>query len=126
LKSTEVCWFPAWLRYFAAVLVAIGGWRGRSSSAGPRVAEQGAWRSSASQTPRLASQGEQSAIGSRGQTYQAMGRYDDALTDFNRLIELGPDDEGYAAKQAELYQLMGEGSEDTSIEQSSLERPSET
>ena len=31
------------------------------------------------------------AIGSRGQTYQAMERYDEALADFNRAIELDPD-----------------------------------
>jgi|HubBroStandDraft_3_1064219.scaffolds.fasta_scaffold811635_1 tetratricopeptide (TPR) repeat protein len=37
-------------------------------------------------------------IASRGETYRLMGRYEEALTDFNRAIELDPSDDDYAAK----------------------------
>ncbi|MEK8144323.1 tetratricopeptide repeat protein [Streptomyces sp. M10(2022)] len=30
------------------------------------------------------------AIGSRGETYQAMGRYEEALADYNRAVEIHP------------------------------------
>jgi tetratricopeptide (TPR) repeat protein len=65
------------------------------------------------------------AISQRRETYRLMERYDDALADFNRAIELDPNDEDYAAKRADIYQLKRERNEDTSIEESSLERPLE-
>jgi hypothetical protein len=37
-----------------------------------------------------------------------MGRYDDALADFTRAIELDPSHGDYAVKRAEIHQLMGE------------------
>jgi hypothetical protein len=36
-----------------------------------------------------------------------MGRYDDALTDLNRAIELNHSNNDYAAKRAEIRRLMG-------------------
>jgi len=38
---------------------------------------------------------------------RAMERYDDALADFNRAIELNPSDEDHVAKRTDLYRLMG-------------------
>jgi tetratricopeptide (TPR) repeat protein len=46
--------------------------------------------------------------GCRGLTYRLMGRYDDALADFTRAIELDPSHGDYAVKRAEIHQLMGE------------------
>jgi tetratricopeptide (TPR) repeat protein len=37
----------------------------------------------------------------------AGSRYDEALADFNRAIELDPSDDDYAAKRAEIHRLMG-------------------
>ena len=36
-----------------------------------------------------------------------MGRYDDALADFTRAIELDPRDAGALASRAQTYRLMG-------------------
>jgi tetratricopeptide (TPR) repeat protein len=52
------------------------------------------------------------AIARRGETYREMERYDDALADFNRAIELDPGDDDYAATRDEICQLMSKD-EDT-------------
>lgn len=49
-----------------------------------------------------------SAISQRGEIYLMMGRYDDALADFDEAIELDPDEDYYAARSAEVRQLMSE------------------
>jgi tetratricopeptide (TPR) repeat protein len=36
-----------------------------------------------------------------------MGRYDEALTDFNQIIELNPKDQWAIASRGETYRLMG-------------------
>jgi len=54
-----------------------------------------------------------------------MDRYDEALADLNRAIELDPSGDDYAAKRAEIHRLMGKG-EDTMPEPSGLEPPSES
>jgi hypothetical protein len=51
-----------------------------------------------------------------------MRRYDDALADFTRAIELDPSHGDYAVKRAEIHQLMGER-EGTLPERSPLEQP---
>jgi tetratricopeptide (TPR) repeat protein len=38
-----------------------------------------------------------------------MGRYDEALADYNRTIELDPDNNGYATEWTEIRKLMGLG-----------------
>src|SRR2546421_8769784 len=43
----------------------------------------------------------------RGQTYRLMGSYLEALTDFNRAIELRPDIDWAVAERGETYRLMG-------------------
>ena len=42
----------------------------------------------------------------RGQTYRLMGRYEEALTDFHRAIELRPDAGWIAAERGQTYRLM--------------------
>jgi tetratricopeptide (TPR) repeat protein len=42
----------------------------------------------------------------RGQTYSAIGRYEDALADFNRAIELDPGRAWAIAERAQTYRLM--------------------
>jgi hypothetical protein len=54
-----------------------------------------------------------------------MERYDDALADLNRAIELNPSDDAYTAKRAEIHRLVGKG-EDASPEPSDPESPSES
>ena len=49
-----------------------------------------------------------------------MDRYNDALADFNRAIELDPSNEDYVAKRTDLYRPMGNG-EDTWPQPSSSE-----
>ena len=53
-----------------------------------------------------------------------LSRYDEALADYNRAIELDPSEDDYAAKQAEIPQLMGKWGE-APPELSGLELPSE-
>ena len=43
----------------------------------------------------------------RGQTYRLMGRYDEALTDFNQALELQPEADWAVAERGETYRLMG-------------------
>jgi hypothetical protein len=52
-----------------------------------------------------------------------MDRYNDALADFNRAIELDPSDEDYVAKRAPTYRPIGNG-EDAWPEPSGSEPPS--
>ena len=42
----------------------------------------------------------------RGETYENMERYDEALADFNRAIELDPEDARVIADRGEIYMLM--------------------
>lgn len=42
----------------------------------------------------------------RGQTYRLMGRYEEALTDFHRAIELRPDADWAVAERGETHRLM--------------------
>ena len=46
------------------------------------------------------------AIGRRGLTYRMLGRYEDALADFSRAIELDPENAGVAAERGGTYRLM--------------------
>ena len=41
----------------------------------------------------------------RGETYQALGRYEEAVADFSRAIELAPD--AAIAERAATYRLIG-------------------
>jgi tetratricopeptide (TPR) repeat protein len=43
----------------------------------------------------------------RGQTYLVMGRYDQALADFNRAIEVDPEDAWAIGSRGQTYRLMG-------------------
>ena len=43
----------------------------------------------------------------RGETYLVMGRYDQALADLNRAIELDPAEDEFAAARTEICQLTG-------------------
>jgi tetratricopeptide (TPR) repeat protein len=43
----------------------------------------------------------------RGETYQAMERYEEALADFNRAIELDPDLDWAIADRGETFRAMG-------------------
>ncbi|MGB7795366.1 MAG: tetratricopeptide repeat protein [Pseudonocardiaceae bacterium] len=43
----------------------------------------------------------------RGQTYRLMGRYDEALTDFNRALELQPEADWAVAERGETYRPDG-------------------
>ena len=43
----------------------------------------------------------------RGLRYLAKGRYDRALADFNRAIELAPGDDDYIMKRAEIQRHIG-------------------
>jgi tetratricopeptide (TPR) repeat protein len=43
----------------------------------------------------------------RGDTYRKLERYDEALADLTRAIELDPSDDDYAAKRAEIHQMLG-------------------
>jgi tetratricopeptide (TPR) repeat protein len=45
----------------------------------------------------------------RGLIYVAMERYDEALADLTRAIELNPSGDDYAAKRAEIHELLGKG-----------------
>src|SRR5262249_23024555 len=47
------------------------------------------------------------ARGGRGWTYRVMGRYDEALADFNRAIELDPGDDDHIMKRAEIQRHIG-------------------
>jgi tetratricopeptide (TPR) repeat protein len=47
------------------------------------------------------------AIASRGQTFRLMERYEEALADFNRAIELDPGDDDYIMKRAEIQRHIG-------------------
>ena len=47
------------------------------------------------------------ACASRGETFRLMGRYEEALADFNRAIELEPGDDDYIMKTAEIQRLIG-------------------
>ena len=46
------------------------------------------------------------ALGWRGLTYRNMGNYEDALKDFNRAIEINPDDKRAIAHRGITYRLM--------------------
>ncbi len=46
------------------------------------------------------------ALNWRGETYRLMGRYQDALADFDRAIELGPNDAWALASRAQVYQAL--------------------
>jgi tetratricopeptide (TPR) repeat protein len=43
----------------------------------------------------------------RGENYRKMGRYDRALADFNRAIELNPEDATALGGRGETYRAMG-------------------
>jgi tetratricopeptide (TPR) repeat protein len=47
------------------------------------------------------------AIALRGETYRQMGKYEDALADFNRAIELDPNYAWAIARRGETYRRMG-------------------
>jgi cytochrome c-type biogenesis protein CcmH/NrfG len=40
-----------------------------------------------------------------------MGRYEDAVADFTRAIELDPSEDDYAVRRAEIYWLIRNGKE---------------
>jgi len=46
-------------------------------------------------------------LGSRGQTYRRMGRYEEALADYARALELEPDLVWVLGDRGETYRLMG-------------------
>jgi len=46
-------------------------------------------------------------IGTRGQVYQAMERYEEAVADLTRAIELDPELTWAVAERDEIYRLMG-------------------
>jgi len=45
-------------------------------------------------------------IASRGETYQSMERYEEALADFDRAIDLDPEVAWIIASRGEIYRLM--------------------
>ncbi|MBO0824122.1 MAG: tetratricopeptide repeat protein [Actinobacteria bacterium] len=47
------------------------------------------------------------AIADRGETFRAMGRYEEALADYNRAIELNPGHDDYIMKRAEIHRHIG-------------------
>ena len=50
---------------------------------------------------------EPTAIVDQGKSYRERGRYDEALADFTRAIELNPDDDSAIASRGETYRLSG-------------------
>ncbi|MCU1608897.1 MAG: yrrB 8, partial [Pseudonocardiales bacterium] len=46
-------------------------------------------------------------IAERGETYRLMDHHEQALTDFNQIIELNPQDQWAIASRAETYRRMG-------------------
>ena len=57
-------------------------------------------------TAPCSSPGDAWTTGSRGQAYQAMGRYDEALADFDRALQLDPDDTWIIRSRAHAYEAM--------------------
>jgi tetratricopeptide (TPR) repeat protein len=51
----------------------------------------------------------------RGQAYQTMGRYDQALAAFNRAIELDPTEDEFTAAWTEICQLTGRSDTDDAL-----------
>jgi tetratricopeptide (TPR) repeat protein len=47
------------------------------------------------------------AIAQRGETYRLMGRYDEALADFDRVIALEKEADWVVGSRGEIYRLMG-------------------
>jgi tetratricopeptide (TPR) repeat protein len=50
---------------------------------------------------------EWASIATRGQVYQAMGRYEEAVADLTRAIDLDPELAWAVAERGETYRLMG-------------------
>jgi tetratricopeptide (TPR) repeat protein len=51
------------------------------------------------------------AIARRGEAYRLMGRYDEAIADLSRAIELDPSDDDYTAEHAAILRLIGKDEE---------------
>ena len=51
----------------------------------------------------------------RGARYVAMERYDQALADFDRAIELDPTEDEFAAERTEIRQLTGRSDTDDAL-----------
>jgi tetratricopeptide (TPR) repeat protein len=51
----------------------------------------------------------------RGSRHLAKGRYDQALADLDRAIELDPTEDAFAAARTEICQLIGHGETDDAL-----------
>jgi hypothetical protein len=52
---------------------------------------------------------------SRGQRHVAKGRYDQAVADFDRAIELNPTEDAFAAARTEIRELTGRTDADDAL-----------